>query len=355
MHRIYSLLSLFFACTFLVLFGVQSVAAQPRTPRTGDSTSTNDEWGEDWTLDSLNVEDFDFDAEQVYAYSSGWFPTPFNAASLSVFSGAFYNDVHDRATDLRTAAFVPTTEPFGWRDPYNCSAVGKFFGFECREKQILNKKGEPVEEGYPRTNYSEIGLRFLYHLPFPAILRAEGAYRISDGLLYSEDTSRAYLSLDGVPRSFREIGVLFHHQDVISGGIGLQIPVYGTFFDSDFISIGSYYYLFGQVAADYAVVAETTQYAQIADAKDHISFDNGQDTVTLMRPGAPASKNIERLRTSWEAGIGWGVSAEVFVFGFEAFISVPFKSMVNDGDWKQYYTGLRFNVGYQWGTRSRSK
>ncbi len=113
--------------------------------------------------------------------------------------------------------------------------------------------------------------------------------------------------------------------------------------------------MFGQVAADYAVVTETTQYAQIADAKDHISFDNGQDTVTLMRPGAPASENIERLRTSWEAGIGWGVSAEVFVFGFEAFISVPFKSLVNDGDWKQYYTGLRFNVGYQWGTRSRSK
>ena len=351
MHNVYILPLLFVATMLLAFSDVQRAHTQPGETGSGES---GEEYGEDWTLDSLKLEDFDFESDEIYQYSKGWFPTPYKATSLSLFGGFLYSDVHNRATNLRSNAFVPTTVPFSWQDPYNCSGLGEFLEFDCREKQILQKNSnEPLEDGYPRSNYNEVGLRFLYHFPVPAILRAEAAYRVSDGLLYAEDTSRAYLSLDGVPRSFREIGVLFHHQDIVSGGIGLQIPIYGVFFDSDFGSIGSYYYLFGQVAADYALFVKTRQYVQIADAKDQIRFDNGQDTVSLMNTGSP--DGINRLRTSWEAGLGWNVSFEFITLGFEAFISAPFTSLVNDGDWKQYYSGLRINIGYQWGTRSRSQ
>ena len=341
-----------FGLTFFI--GVQDVCAQPGEPRSGDSTANGDEWGEDWTLDSLNMEDFDFNVDQIYTYSRGWFPTPYQASSISFFGDFIYSDVHDRATGLRSSALVPTTEPFDWHDPYNCSGLGKFFGFDCREKQILAKNSdEPLEDGYPRTYLTELGLRFLYHLPFPAILRAEAMYRGSEGLLYSEDTSRSYLSFDGSPRPFREISVLYHNQDAVAGSIGLQIPVWGVFFDSDFSSIGSYYYVFGNVSADYALFRRTIQYAQIADAKDQIRYENEQDTVTLMNTTSP--KGIRQLRTSWEAGMGVGFSAEFVVLGLEAFLSVPMTSMLDDGDWKQYYAGLRFSIGYQWGTRARSQ
>ena len=351
MQKVYTVPVFIFLTILLSAYGVPCVIAQQGEPDPDGSTESGNEWGEDWTLDSLNIEDFDFQGDDVYRYSKGWFPTPYEAASLSFFSG-INNDLHDRATNLRSRAFEPTVSPFDWHDPYNCSGVGEFFGFDCKEKQILkDDSDEPVEGGYPRRNYSEIGLRFLYHLPVPAILRAEAAYRVSNGLLYSEDTTRAYLPHDGVPRSFREIGVLFHHQDIVSGGIGLQIPVNGVFFDSDFGSIGSYYYIFGQLAADYALFVRTRQYTQIADAKDQIRFGNGQDTVSLMNTNAP--EGINRLRTSWEAGLGWGLSFEVFVAGIEAYISVPFTSLVDDGNWKQYYAGLRFSLGYQWGTTSR--
>lgn len=341
-----------FVCLFLLSIGAANLFAQQ--PRTGDSTRQSDDWGEDWTLDSLNADDFEFDTEQIFHLSRGWFPTPFQGMSLA-FSGTFpYADVFDRATGLRTRAFRPTTAPFTWHNPYNGSIVGEVLGFENKERKIL-KPGtdEPVDEGYPRTAYGEYGLRFLYHLPFPAILRAEASYRSTAGLLFSEDTSRSYLSLDGVPRSFREIGVLYHQQDVVSGGIGLEIPIYGIFLDSDFGSLGSYYYLFGGVSADYAFNAKTTQYTQIADAKDQLRYENGQDTATLMQKGTP--DGISYTRTAVEGGIGWGFSAEYIVLGFELFLSSPLNSLVDDGEWREYYAGARISFGIQWGTRLQSK
>ena len=180
----------------------------------------------------------------------------------------------------------------------------------------------------------------------------EAAYRSVDGILFSEDTSRSYLAFDGVPRSFREIGVVHHKQHVVSGALGLQLPIYGVFFDSDFGQIGSYYYLFGGIGADYGVATKTTQYTQIADAKEQLRYGNGQDTVTLMLESN--TPGINRLRTSIEAAMGWNLTAEFVVFGLEAFVSIPTTSLVDDGDWKKYYGGFRLNIGYQWGTRLRS-
>lgn len=336
----------------LVALVLQESAAQPGDPGRKDSTDrSGQEWGEDWTMDSLDLEDFDFYTEDIYHKSTGWLPTPYTAASISLYSGFIYNDTYDRATGLRTNAFRPTTEPFDWHDPYNCSGIGQFFGFDCKEKQILRSDSdEPLDDGYPGTSYGEYGLRFLYHLPFPAIIRAEGAYRQSNGLLFSEDTSRAYLSLDGLPRSFREIGVVYRQSEGIAGMIGLQIPVYGVFIDSDYLTVGSYYYLFGGFSAGYSIFTRTTQYTQIADAKDQIRYENGQDTLMLMRTGS--GDGINRLRTAWEGGIGWQFTGAFAVFGFEAFISSPLNSVVPDGDWKQYYGGIRINIGYEWGTRS---
>ena len=349
-YRVHLLL---FAASFLLLFA-GNLHAQPGP---GD-----DDWNEDWTLDSLDPDDFDFDTEQIYHLSRGWFPTPSKGASLSLSKDVFYSDVHDRTTGLRTAALKSTTEPFDWHNPYACGLFDYFFdeGLTgglfggCEERTILKvNSDEATDERYPRSSFSEWGLRFLYHLPFPAVLRAEGAYRSVQGMIFSEDTSRSYLSLEGVPRSFREITAVHHSQHVLSGAIGLQIPIYGIFFDSDFGEIGSYYYLYGGVGADYGVATKTIQYAQIADAKDQLRYHNGQDTVTVMLESN--TPGINRLRTSIEGAMGWNFTAEFFVFGFEAFISVPTTSLVTDGEWKEYYAGLRFNIGYQWGTRARSK
>ncbi len=344
-------LIVFIALCLLSLAG--TLRAQP-----GDE---DEDWNEDWTLDSLDPEDFDFDTEQIYHLSRGWFPTPTRGGSLSLSANVLYADVHDRTSGLRTEALKPTTAPFDRHDPYACGffdyfldegLTGGFFG-GCEERTIRKANSdEATDERFPRSGFFEIGLRFLYHLPFPAVLRAEGAYRSVQGVIFSEDTSRSYLSLEGLPRSFREIGVVHHQQYGVSGAVGLQIPVYGVFFDSDFGQLGSYYYIYGGIGGDYGVATRTLQYSQIADAKDQIRYRNGQDTVTLMLESN--TDGINRLRTSVEGAIGWNFTAEFIVLGFEAFISAPTTSLVSDGDWKEYYAGFRFNIGYQWGTRMRN-
>ena len=318
------------------------------------------EW-EDWTLDSLDQEDFE-DIERdggnkIIHISRGVLPTPSPGASIEIVAPFLYNGVHDRATDLRTTAFVPTTEPFGWHDPYNCGffeyliddlALSEYFG-GCQEREILkSNSNEPVEDGYPQRGFAEVGLRLSYHLPFPAIIQADGRYRHATGLLFSEDTSRAYLSYDGAMVPFREISVYTYDSYSLSGAVGLQIPIYGAFATTDIATIGSYYYLYGGLAADYALSNRGVQYSQIADAKDVIRYGNQQDTAVQSRRNNPDGFN--RLRTSIEGAIGWRVLGEIITFGLEAYLSAPTTSLLEDGEWRQYYGGMRFYLGYLWGT-----
>ena len=136
---------------FVALVG--SAAAQP-----GSGDDGKDDWNEDWTLDSLDPDDFDFDTEQIYHLSRGWFPTPSRGVSLSLVTDVLYSDTHDRATGLRTAALKPTTEPFDWHDPYACGffdywldeglTSGLFGG--CEERTIRKSNSDdPTDERFP--------------------------------------------------------------------------------------------------------------------------------------------------------------------------------------------------------------
>lgn len=312
---------------------------------------------DDFSIDSLDPEDFDFESGIIPRTSTGWFPTPSPGASISLYGPFIYSQNFDRADGLTSDFVVPTAEPFTDVDPYDCgffeylfddAGIGDYVG-GCSERRILLPgSDETTEDGYPIRGFGDVGLRFNYHLPLPLMLRASARYRRVEGLLFSEDTSRAYLSYDGSLRPFREIGVLAYDQHAISGSVGLQIPVYGAFITSDLLTIGSYYYLFGEYSADYALANSVVQYTQIADVKDQIRYENGQDTATLMRRNNP--DGFDRFRESIEVGAGWNLVAEVVTIGFEAFASIPMRSILTDAEWREYYAGVRISLGYVWGT-----
>lgn len=304
---------------------------------------------EEWTLDSLETEDFDEiddGINEVVHYSKGILPTPSPGASFELVFPLFYNNVFDRAEGVRSAFAARTAEPFGDDDPYNCPF--RLFG-DCEERTILERGGSrEADGGYPEREFAEFGLRLSYHLPLPAVLQVALAYRHAGGILYSEDTSRAYLSYDGSIRSFREIGQLHYETWGVSGSVGLHIPVYGAFLTTKALTFGSYYYLGGGLSADYALDSRVNQFTQIADAKDQIRYGNLQDTAVLFRRHQP--DGFARLRTGIELHLGWRVTAEVISFGFEAFASLPRESLLEDAEWKEYYGGFRMFVGYLWGT-----
>ena len=337
-----------------------SVAAAQGEERGEEPDSSAFEF-DDWTLDSLDQEDFEAierdGGNAIVHLSRGILPKPSPGASIEVVVPLLYQNVHDRATGLRTPALVETTEPFDWHDPYECGffdylsddlGTSDLFG-GCEERTILQKNSnEPVEDGYPFRELGEIGLRLSYNLPFPMIAQADLRYRKVSSLLFSEDTSRAYLSYDEVMIPFREIGVAHYSSHNVSGAVGVQIPFYGAFVTTEILTIGSYYYLYGGIGADYALVNRLNQYTQIADAKDVIRYNNRQDTNSLIRRNNP--EGFRKLRINYEGAIGWRVLGEVITLGIEAWVSVPSESLLQQGEWRAYYAGLRMSLGYLWGT-----
>ncbi len=345
-----------------MLFLITAVVATAQGPGsdTTDLPETNDsldEWRyDDYSIDSLDPEDFDFDSEEFVRTSTGWFPKPAPGATIGIDLPILVG-IFDRADGIRSTALVATTEPFSDDDPYDCGffeyllddlGVGEFIG-GCSERRILRPgSDEPTEDGYPVRSYSNIGLRFQYNLPFPLIIRAAAGYRRAEGLLFSEDTTRSYLGYDGRLRPFREIGVLAYDRQSIAGEIGLQIPIYGAFIESDIVNVGSYYYIYGGYGAEYALANRAVQYTQIADVKDQIRYGNDQDTTTLLRRNNP--EGFDRVRTSIEVAVGWNLLFEVATIGFELTASIPTRSNLKDAEWKSYYGGARLTFGYLWGT-----
>jgi len=306
----------------LAIFGALSVA----TAQDADST---------WDDLGLDPEGFKFDEEIFGHVSTGWFPQPYAGFTLSY--SAPWGDLYDFADGIRPRGFRPTTSPFTWHNP-----------FDGDEREILQpNKDEEEEDGYPATSYDDYTLTFLYNLPFPAVIRLSGALQVTEGMLFSEDNSRSYLGLSGVPQPLKEVGVVYLKQYSLAGSGGINIPIYGAFVKTEAATISSYYYLFGGYTAAYAIASSGTQYAQIANAKDAIRYGNGADTVTLI--DAQRFEGLNRLRTSIDLGIGWNVMAADFAsFGAELFVSVPQSSVLQDVQWKQYFIGLRLSLGWHW-------
>ncbi len=287
-------------------------------------------------LDTLNPEDYSFESDLIGHYSHGWFPQANTGRSLSISSTGLFSDVYDVAHGIRPRSFVPTTAPFDGHDPYDGG-----------ERTILKTNSdEEADEGYPTTSYTEYMLRYTYNLPMPAVLRASAGLRITDGILFSDDTTRSYLGLNGAPQPLKEVGVAHLKEYLLAGSIGVNIPVYGVFLESEAASIASYYYLHVGVTAAYSMSSRLTQYAQIANAKSELRYGNGVDTVTLLYRSR--LEDLNKVRTSIDLAVGWNFAIEFFTFSLEAFGSYPLDQVVNDADWRQYYVGLRGSIGYQW-------
>jgi len=302
------------------------------------STALAQEDGVDSTWDDLGLdpEGFKLDEDIIGHVSAGWFPQAYSGYTLSFTGKLFYADVHDRAEGIRPRGLRTTTEPFTWRNP-----------FDSDERDILQPNSEEEEDdGYPTTDHEEYLLTFLYNLPMPAIIRLQGGLEITEGMLFSEDTSRAYLTLGGAAQPFKEVGVAYLKQHSINGSAGLNIPVYGGFIKSEAITLASYYYLYAGYSFSYAVSSKGTQYVQIADAKENLRYGNGADTLTFINKDR--FEELNRLRTAIEVGVGWNLAAEFGALGFEAFVSLPQSSVLKDVEWKQYFAGLRISVGWHW-------
>jgi hypothetical protein len=306
--------------------------AQQEDPPDSVWQDTEEAWRE---LDSLNPNDIDY-SDLIGAMSRGWFPRANRASALSIFGEMFYADVHDRGNDIRSRALVPTTIPYTWHNP-----------FDGDEREILQRNSDDAEDdGYPVTDYTEWGVGYTYNLPMPAILRAGGSLQITEGMLFAHDTTRSYLALSGSKKSLKEVSVVYLKNYALTGALGVNIPFYGIFVDTEFATLASFYYVYVGGSASYVIASRGTQYQQIATPKSELRYGNGTDTLTLI--SRRRLDELNRIRTAIDVALGWSVSAEFFAFSFEAFLSIPQSTVLNDAPWRQFYGGFRTSIGYQW-------
>ncbi|MBS1913302.1 MAG: hypothetical protein JST22_15040 [Bacteroidetes bacterium] len=312
----------------LVCIGLAACATCAHAQDEADST---------WDDYGANPERFKLDDDIFGHVSTGWFPQAYTGYTLEYGGTFFLADAYDVAPNIRSRAFAPTTEPFTQANPFTSSS----------ERKILKPNSQDEEsDGYPATDYSEYMLTFLYNLPMPAVVRLQSGLQVSEGMLFSNDTSRSFLTIGGAMQPFKEVGVIHLKQYSLLGSIGLVIPVYGGFIDNEAMALGSYYYVYGGISAAYAVSSKGTQYSQIADAKDEIRYGNGSDTATLINKRT--FDGLNRLRTAWEFAIGWNLQVQPIALSFEVFASVPRTSVLADADWKQYFVGIRASFGAHW-------
>ena len=302
------------------------------TPPDSAWQDTEQAWRE---LEGLDPNDIDF-RETVGRISRGWFPRAHAASSLSYFGEMFYADVHDRGTEIRSTALVPTTASYGWHNP-----------FDGDEREILEPNSDDEEDdGYPVTDYTEYGISYTYSLPMPLIARLGASLQITEGMLFAEDTTRDFLAISGLRRPVKEVGVVYLKNYSLTAAGGFNIPFYGAFVDSEFGTIASYYYAYVGASASYVIGSRATQYQQIANPKSELRYGNGADTVTLI--SRRRLDGLDRIRTAIDVALGWTVAFEFATFSFEAFLSMPQSAVLLDAPWKQYYAGFRASVGYQW-------
>ncbi len=285
-------------------------------------------------LDSLDPDTFDITIDLMIYHSTGWFPRPYPGFALVArFEGM---DIIDRARSIRSAAFVPTTSPFSHSDPYG----------DNDERDIKKAFSDEEEDGNPVTGLSGYSLLFTLNLPFPMVLRADAGILFADGLLFSSDRTRSFLDDNGARRAFHEVSGFFLEEYLLKGSIGVQIPLYGAFIDAEDGKLASYYYVLGEYTALYSVDRTATQYAQIADAKDKLRYNNGMDTVVVRSMTDVPALNL--FRPVATIGAGWSFNAQFFAFNFEIYAALPTKPVLKDADWKQYMVGGRLGLGYHW-------
>jgi hypothetical protein len=152
-----------------------------------------------WNDLGTSPERFTID-ESIRHISTGFFPLPNpQAFSLSLVSTG--GDVYDTGEGIRSRAFHPTTFPFSWHNPFNGG-----------ERKIASAFSHGAGKSYPTTNYYEIGLSFRHHLTILPIPYIGVSMQYTEGLLFSNDTTREFLSLGGLRHQLKEVGVVYLEQ-----------------------------------------------------------------------------------------------------------------------------------------------
>ncbi|MBI5325353.1 MAG: hypothetical protein HZB41_08810 [Ignavibacteriae bacterium] len=309
--------------TFLLIFMMNFILSA-QGEQTRDTTLN---------FDDLNPDEFTYTPDFELKASYGWFPVPvdnyFNIA-LEYMSG----DISDLASEINPGSFVKTKFPYSGNNPLSDDE---------REIKQSYKNIEVDDEEYPETDFLSIGFHALFNTKFPLILRLHTVLSFSEGMLFSLDETKSYLTYLGSKSQFKEASIIYHDEIMFNAGINFLIPFYGAFANIE-VPVETYYYLSFGLTWSTSLSSRTTQYSQIANAKDNIRYYNGQDTVHLLTE--KTLKNLNYSRYFANIGLGFEFDIARIGFGMEFYVSSPLNSVIKDALWKQWIYGMKLNINF---------
>lgn len=301
----------------------------------------------------IDPETFSLGNDFIGFYSHGWFPRPYSGHSLSVkFPSTHLVFCFDRTNNLRPRGVGEIRNNFSHTNPFADSDFQEFAKAGVRNDS---------DSDYPESSFNDTGFLYQLHLPIPLMARASLMYRWGGVVAYSADNEQSFLGRDGLLHTFQEVRTLALREHILSGSLGVTIPLYGVFADLlEQAAINSYYYLSIGVLYDYVVSSKTSHYFQIADVKNDLRYASNQTDTTqfldnsLIRNGM--LPDLERFRPSLEFAVGWSVGANGTTpfggfsaqFSTELFAQIPLAGYLTDNSWYTTMVGIRMFFGYQW-------
>jgi hypothetical protein len=287
-------------------------------------------------------EDFDFQSEFFAYVSSGWFPTPFPRQAILI--GIQSIAKVDEARNIRSSGFVPTTNPLQgnvlFRDRHRSFPDEYFITVDPFSEETA------IDDIAPIPYCNEYSIDYILQGYVPIFLQFRAGYREARTILTSVDTSRSYLSLAGNKKNFTEITSIDIFERRLFFTPKVVIPIYGLYSITEDQSLSSVYYLFGSYDMEHVFSIDIHQYAQLADVKQELRYENGTDVQTIERKNRLSTLN--NFRATVHSGMGIDFSADFFRFQLEAFAGFPTRSILNDDSWRQFPWGFRFNLGFEY-------
>lgn len=346
----------FLALCTVVLFSVDAVA-QLNIPIPGRRTPTKPKSASELLKEEANKPQANAgDEEQSLLndflgfYTHGWFPTPFPAQSIFLFSSWAW--IINDANNITFPSLPRINKPFSPVNPYSNDD-------DRKPRPSTNGKEIPDRAGdYYNSEYDDVDVIYEISMPIPAILRVGVGYAYQRGVLFSQDRSFHGLARNnsGELIPLQEIHTLDMQEHFLKGTFGVKIPIYGAFADMLDQRISSYYYLYLGGQVQYNVFNRAVQHSQLiqpgADFVYGTRFSsNGTDTVQIWNAPMPT---LNKLRIQPEVAFGWGLSGEVNAGSIQAglavmmelFATLPLQTVTSDAAWRQYIVGARFAIGW---------
>ncbi|MFN4988849.1 MAG: hypothetical protein ACK5F4_02245 [Ignavibacteria bacterium] len=281
-------------------------------------------------LEALSPDSFSVETDVMV--SSGWFPHPGSFRSIELIGSdglVFHPGIFHGTMPISGSLFGVPNLMFQNTTHHSVDDRIPLQSFSTEESDE-----EMLEE-----EYAYRALRARFSIPeLHSIMRIGLGIRNATGMYFSEVKS-PYLNSQGSLSDMLELHAVSIIETSLIGNVSIELPIYGVYLETFGQQTYSHYSVFGGVNVGYVLDSDLKHQSFILQGKDEIRYASGSNVATLQ--SRPFINEVNRLRMSFESGLGWQFGFGPLHLGFEGYVAIPITSMVKRQDLTLTFIGIR--------------